>query len=268
MRDVLTQGDVMGHADEIPRRSFLGAVGAGFAAAVVGAKNAPSDLDTIFAGTKLDDQAGKLDIPKQFGKGQCLILFGFNGCPLCQKITNTVAATQKELLKNKLDVPIIVISTQPETDKPKVQEYLKTYDDAGVREFAEDTSTTRRNDLVNKLGGKSTPTDHSEKQRVLHIGLPESAEQAKEIQRKIFDVNKTTAANNNKIGFTKMTDNGLSAGSNRQHSRYICLFEDGEMKQVFAGLDKNFSSPDDFAQEVAKKVAETVKAKQTGRGRQ
>ncbi len=259
----------MGLTDQLTRRDWMaGTAGAG-ALAWLGKgvkaqeKRGTTSLDTIFAKTKLADQSsekqGDFDLPATFNDRPCLILFGYNGCPKCQEITKTVAETQKQLLKAKLDIPIIVISTQPEQDKRHLQDYVKRYGEAKVYEFADD-AVARRGQLLKGLGGKDQ-NDETQGQRILHVVLPENKDQAIDIQQRLHQVAKGA-------GIKTMRNSGTIAGNAKQHSPYIALFDQGNIKQAFRGLDNDNQASETFAKRQAATIVKQVQGlKEQGRGR-
>lgn len=124
----------------------------------------PASLTEAFKGITLTDQNGNaFDPAKQFANGECVVLFGYGGCPMCQNITQTVAVLQEKMEKSGKHVPIIVVSVQPEKDSApdKRKEYIESYAEMKVHE-----------------------TD-AEGRRVLHVVCPKSAEDAKTIQTRL-----------------------------------------------------------------------------------
>jgi hypothetical protein len=261
----------MGHADGMSRRGFLGAVGSGFAAAMVGENSAngfaaavaqqdddTSDLYEIFKNIPMDDQTtvkdedASFNIPKQFGKGQCLILFGFNGCPRCSEITKTLIHTQEKMIKQKAVIPIIVVSTNPagkDGDRKHVQEYIQRYEDYQAPDY-------KGRGVKETVGGKT----------VLHIALPESAGAAQQIQQRLFAQNQAAHEKNSAI--TEMHGSGLARGKNAPHTPYLTLFENGEMKQVFRGINPvDDKSSDSFAARTANDIVSTIKSNQVSASR-
>lgn len=143
-----------------------------------------ASLKEAITGLAITDQNGeKFNLNLALQK-PCIVVFGYGGCPLCDEITDVVAATQKKMLaKGITDVPIIIISAQPEADRNEMREYVKRYESAGVKEFPPAGS-----------------------QRILHVLCPPTARDTQDLERAVAK----------EAG----TDTGLGR-STKQHSRYL-----------------------------------------------
>ena len=72
--------------------------------------------------------------PKKLLAGKPYILVeGFNGCQFCNKISVNLGKIRKQLdATGHSDVPIVVVNIKPETDKPEVAGYAKSYKEVGA----------------------------------------------------------------------------------------------------------------------------------------
>ncbi len=260
-------------AGEISRRN-LGA--AGLAALSWGARKAQAepprlplrtDLHTIFEGAETRHQAkgadgalAKVDVPSVAARGDCLVLFGYKGCPRCQEITETVVAVQKKLIAEKRCVPIVVVSTQPTKDASAMTEYLTRYKNMGIQEFASN-SAARRQEFAEGIHQPS-PVEAPLPERIFHIVLPKDENTAGIIQQRLFDVNQKLPA---KKEIVRMDTAGTLPGSPTQHSPYIAHFRDGKMVNVYRGIDKNNAAPAPFVKLVTSEICNAISPRGIGR---
>src|SRR5690554_341317 len=98
-------------SEPMSRRDFLRTTGRSLAAlqlASLGGEVLAADpdkkddgdktLEKVFEGIALTDQFGKEFKPAELFKDKpCLVLFGYGGCPMCERISDTVAAIQDEM---------------------------------------------------------------------------------------------------------------------------------------------------------------------------
>lgn len=126
----------------VTRRTAIAALAA---AATSCEKKAAVDVSAVLSDPKwgeIQDQDNqRFDIRKVI-KGPYLMVFGFKGCPVCNtNITPTIAAVQKAMLDEGLNVPIVVVTMQPKEDKsvndaaskdPKDMSYEDRYKKMGV----------------------------------------------------------------------------------------------------------------------------------------
>lgn len=218
------------------RRDFLAAATAAalapktFAQKLLGE---PSDLAKIFEGIELTDQYGKTFNPAElFKEKQALVLFGYGGCPMCENISQTVAAIQAALRKDNREVPIVVISVQPESDhyieekkdadgkvteKNPMKQYVGSYYTQGVVQFQDDEFPERDKDGTRDMGekayekGRTLPAE----KRVLHVVCPKTNENSQELEKRIAKLTGTAS--------------GIDPRNQKQHSRDLTLFSQGKL---------------------------------------
>ncbi len=132
------------------------------------AKNASNDSHTtprvnateIIANVPLTDQYGKpFDAKKTLAGKPYFVFFGHNGCARCQKMVNTMKHVQDMLHSTNQNIPILLVTVDPENDKAHMKDYLVEYYHAGLRQYFNDP------DLQQTMprSGSSPPTD-AEKQ--------------------------------------------------------------------------------------------------------
>lgn len=57
---------------------------------------------------------------------------GYEGCPVCSKIGENLAAVHKKLQSAGVDHQIVVMSINPETDRENLGEYVESYEKQGI----------------------------------------------------------------------------------------------------------------------------------------
>ena len=201
----------------------------------------PKTLAEVFKDIPLTDQLGKEFKPAELFKDtQCLVLFGYGGCPLCQEISNTVAAVQQELIRQGKTVPIVVVSVQPEKDKDGMKAYVGSYYVKGVRQFQEEL-LPKDEEKRRAIGEKSfdDAKDKPQLGRILHVVCPPSAKDAQEAERRI----------------------GLIFNQNdpKSHSSFLTLFDKGVAAKSYRGLPPHKEpEPEKYAGNIAKAVAADI----------
>lgn len=208
------------------------------------------DLAKAFDGIHLTDQYGQaFDPEKILGKKDCLVLFGYGGCPLCEEISNSVAAIQKELLANQLDVPIVVVSAQPDADRYQpdapnpMKSYIAKYHEKGVKQFA--TSPLSENEGDRQSEGEqiydnaASSAATSQSRRILHVVCPPSIQDTQTIEKRL----------------------GLIYNPNdpKSHTAFITHYHHGEKMQKYRALE-SFRSSDAFAGKLAKEVTAGIQS--------
>ncbi|MFO0388935.1 MAG: SCO family protein [Alphaproteobacteria bacterium] len=194
----------------------------------------------VFKDISFTDQHGKAFKPEELE--QSLVVFGYGGCPMCQKITDSVAAIQAKLLADDKKIPIVVISVQPDEDKKDLKTYIASYYRKGVKQFANEELPEA--DDARELRGKKS-FDAAEKlpqrDRILHVLCPPDSDAAKTLQTRL----------------------GLFQNPNKptSHSSYIILIKNGVKAEEFRALPKDNSAPDEkFLKELAEKVSASIPA--------
>lgn len=157
------------------RREFLGTL---VAAAVV-----PSWADRVEAGepakstnitkaltdTKnadgkpipLIDQEGKEFDPEILNGKPYMLVFGYESCPLCEKISETLGVVQAELLKAGKEIPIVVVSIHPlqksdaEELKQERRSFIAKYSQLGVKEYGREEGEKPARRLLHVLWAPS-----------------------------------------------------------------------------------------------------------------
>jgi len=196
-------------------------------------------LGNVTDGITLTDQHGKaFNMAELLGKGPCLVVFGYGGCPMCQRITDSVAAIQSEMIGQKRKLPIVVISVQPEQDRgdDAMKTYTASYYEKGVRQFADETlpdGAARRREA----GERAFTAAKGKKQedRILHIVCPPTAKDAQTLEQR--------------IGLL------INVKDAKQHSAFITLFNNGQVVKGFRALDREQNAPAAFTRALAKTVA-------------
>ncbi len=202
------------------------------------AKKAETVKDNIFTGISFTDQHGKKFKPEELD--QALVVFGYGGCPMCQKITDSVEAIQKKLLEDGKSVPIVVISVQPEQDRDDLKTYVSSYYVKGVKQFA--SETLPEDDAARRaLGKKSFETAKTlpQRDRILHVICPPDSAAAKTLQ-------------------TRME---LSQNPNKpeSHTAYITLVKNGVVGQKFRSLPNDNGDPTpEFMQALAERISQSI----------
>lgn len=193
-------------------------------------------LAEVFKDIPLTDQYGKsFDPTSLFADKPCLIVFGYGGCPLCEEISNSVAASQNKL-KN---VPVIVISVQPDEDRDRMQDYVSRYYAKGIKQFAEETlpaATAKRIELGKKSYLENRDKPQSE--RLLHIACPPSAEAAQLLEDRL-----------------QLFHNRARS---KVHSFDIVVCKNGKASHKQLAINESFEAPPAFAQGVAENVSKLL----------
>jgi cytochrome oxidase Cu insertion factor (SCO1/SenC/PrrC family) len=201
----------------------------------------------VFKDISFTDQHGKAFKPEELE--QSLVVFGYGGCPMCEKITDSVAAIQQKLLADGKKIPIVVISVQPEKDsgkdnngKEKLIDYVSSYYVKGVKQFANE-ELPMAEDARRLRGEKAFETARNlpQRDRILHVLCPPDSDAAKTLQTRL----------------------GLFQNPNKpsSHSSYITLIKNGIKAEEFRALPKDNSAPDEkFMKELAEKVSASIPA--------
>lgn len=171
----------------------------------------PANIADIFRNMRMTDQYGQAFDPVSLGKGPALVLFGYGGCPMCQKITQSVAVIQEEMEKQGRRVPIVVVSVQPEDDRDNMEYYLSGFYSKGVKQFSNETLPIKDVQQAYHTG-KNRPQG----ERLLHVVCPPTAQDAQNLERAM----------------------GLIINQNhpKQHSSFITLFHNGTAVRSYRGL--------------------------------
>ncbi len=239
--------------EQFNRRDAIKTGVAGIAAALVApteswAQGVKTPLEQMLAGKALTDQYGKPLDPAILSKGPCLVVYGYGGCPMCQKITDTLAGVQEQLIKSKKPIPIVVISVQPKQDRTEMQDYMEKYYSKGLKQFANEQvgDATKAYDA-----GKSV----AQSSRIFHIVCPPSEQAAEDLQAT--------------MGLPQNTKDAA------QHSSFIVLFNDGQqhkfpdktnpkaMNPGIRGLDTAATTPlarVNYGKEIAQKFIDAAVA--------
>lgn len=180
-------------------------------------KAEPTELEKIFDGIKATDQTGKEADIAAIAKGQCIVVFGYGNCPVCSEITKTVAATQKKLLdKGIKDVPIVVISAQPEKDSENMAFYISGFQASGIKQFASeniDEKDKNREQIGKEMIGVAEKLPASD--RLLHVLCPATAEDTQILQVRLAEFAKTAT--------------GIDPKNTKQHTPNLTLFDQGKV---------------------------------------
>lgn len=238
---------------KMSRRRFLGTATAASLSPFIKGCVQPSQeggvpanaLSEVFKDIPLTDQYNKpFDITEVIGDKPAIVLFGYNGCPMCQTITKSVAATQQLLESKEEHIPIVVISIQPEEDKEHLPEYTANYYRMGVKQFPgeklpEDFSARgEMGENSYKLGMNGEQSD-----RILHVCCPPSSQVAKELEQRI-------ARASGLLG-------GVAGTSSKQHSAYMTLCKDGVMFDSVRSLPMS-NEQEDVSTHFTAEVARTI----------
>ncbi len=202
--------------NSVTRRSFLKASGLAAAAGALGVPVGAAEGEVranwrsqrgsvtapdVFSGMALTDQYGRPFNPAEtFGDKPYLIAFGYNDCAICGGspgkvgIMDAVAAIQKKLRGQERNIPIVVISVDPASDRePKgMQAWLAAHRDKGIEEFAGAVADSDR-------------SSRSAAERLLHLACPASPRDAQTIQERL-----------------RLP---INLNNFRQHSDYVTLIE-------------------------------------------
>lgn len=234
------------------------------------AQTAPAELKPqtslarVFKDIKVTDQHGKEFEPKDVLKGRpTLVIFGYNSCPRCGTIADSLAVIQQKLIAEKQEVNVVVVSVQPEVDSKddKPEEYVVKYYQEGLRQYQSEELKKSDEDRVKQgkeaFTAAAQKTDEEKKadqsRRIFHIVFPPTPEQSKQLQGLISSELK--AAGSNKMLIT--------AKDPRQHSSFITLLDiDGEVVEAYRTLDSNQKAPEQYAAIVARDISNKVAGKQ------
>ena len=269
------------------RRGFLGAAGGTLAAILAGGKDAlaqpqntpanaqkqeeakkPSSLESVFKDIQVTDQHGeKINLAEALKGKPALMFFGYNGCPRCGTIADSIAVIQQKLVAEKQEVPIIVVSVQPEKDSEEKtrREYIIKYYQEGLRQYQSEELKDSDKSLA-ELGSaafdgvaKKTPQEQAadQKSRIFHIIFTPKAEDAKNLQNLISEELKKAGSKNMLI----------TAKDPKQHTSFGTLFDaKGNVVEAYRALDANQQAPEKFtatlAQDISRKVTEIQNPKQ------
>ncbi len=240
------------------RRDFLRtASGAALAAALGACGGEPQEpvkpkpkpatkKESIFSGIALTDQHGKPFDPAQLE--QALVLFGYGGCPMCQNISDSVAAIQDKLLAEGKQVPIVVVSVQPEEDKKDLKTYVASYYVKGVKQFASE-KLPPADDARRLMGEKAFDAAEKlpQRDRILHVVCPPDSDAAKMLQTQ-------------RMGYAQNPKNPES------HTPYITLVKQGVVVKNIRALPYDNGAPDkQFLQDVSNEVSGWIPAPERGR---
>jgi cytochrome oxidase Cu insertion factor (SCO1/SenC/PrrC family) len=190
-------------------------------------------LEEIFANTPLTDQHGKnFDPAELFKDGHAIVLFGYGGCPMCQKITDTVVTLQNEMEKNGKHVPIVVVSVQPETDRDQMKDYVGKYYFKGMKQFPDEV-LPKDKETWQDFGEKAfeDAKDKPQAGRILHVVCPPSDVAAQEIERRLKFI--------------------INENDPQQHSSFITLFDEGKVVKDYRGLPPKGMDAKTYANGVA-----------------
>ena len=188
------------------------------------AQHAPSaSLEESFKGATLTDQYGKPFDPAQLKKGPVIVLFGYGDCPRCTTISRSVAAIQQKLLSEGKNVPIVVVSVQPEQDADKQRRIITGYYERGVRQFSleGDMAQPLGEEFVQelqdaRLAAYEQSRDMPQSSRLLHVLRPQSNAMSLEIQQRMGHVTQ----------------------GEEKHAALITLFNDGKFVEHYTALPR------------------------------
>lgn len=267
----------------LSRRRFLkGAVLTGTAALFqdTGSQD-PKSLTKIFEGVQLQDQYGKDFNPAELFKDRsALVMFGYGGCQMCQKIGVTAAAIQAEIdsrnekiaeenkklpdeeKKPLIDLSIVVVSVKPADDRFKegennpMKDYVGSYAGAGVRQAkAKETSYE---------DGKALP----QSERILHLvttqdGMADARADAR------YNFPQTIQS---RLAAQFPRTNFFNPSDPESHSPYITLFKNGVATKTERALPsardlENSDKLQEHAKVCAKTLVDAALIQQTARGR-
>ena len=270
------------HTDLPSRRNFLKGAAAAFAATSLPLHSLqdpqnPKSLTKIFEGVQLQDQYGKdLNPVELFKDRNALVMFGYGGCQMCQKIGITVAAVQTEIdgrnkkiaednkklsddkKKPLIDLPIIVVSVLPAQDRFKdgkenpMKAYVDSYAENGVRQTKESGVSYERGKAV------------EQKDRVLHVVTTQDGKLEND-----YDMPQTIQS---RLAKEFPRTNRFLPTDTKSHSPYITLFKNGiavQTERAIPGMQQvnDNSSMETYAKACAKKLVDAALSQQTERSR-
>ncbi len=168
-----------------------------------------------------------------------MVLFGYGGCPMCQRITDSVARIQQELAKEGKDIPFVVVSVQPEADRADLKSYIGSYYYKGVKQFKDETLPSDL-DKCREMGEISYEQARTKPQgsRILHVVCPPTQEKAQELQQR--------------IGLM------INPRDPKQHSSFITLFDKGKAVKAYRGLSGGGDDTGKYHTELAATVVADV----------
>ncbi len=228
----------------------------------------PSSLESVFKDIPVTDQHGeKINLADVLKGKPALMFFGYNGCPRCGTIADSIAIIQQKLVADKQEVPIIVVSVQPEKDSKEVtrREYVVKYYQEGLRQYQteeikdSDKSRAELGSAAFDAVAKKTPQEQvaDQKNRIFHIIFTPKAEDAKTLQNLISNELKKAGSRNMLI----------TTKDPKQHTSFGTLFNaEGNVVEAYRALDANQQAPEKFtatlAQDISRKVTEIQNPKQ------
>ncbi|MCE2926774.1 MAG: SCO family protein [Rickettsiales bacterium] len=228
----------------------------------------PSSLESVFKDIQVTDQHGeKINLAEVLKGKPALMFFGYNGCPRCGTIADSIAVIQQKLVTEKQEVPIIIVSVQPEKDSEEKtrREYIIKYYQEGLRQYQaeelKDSDKSRAElgsaafDVVAKKIKQEQVAD--QKSRIFHIIFTPKAEDAKNLQNLISEELKKAGSRNMLI----------TTKDPKQHTSFGTLFNaEGNVVEAYRALDANQQAPEKFtatlAQDISRKVTEIQNPKQ------
>lgn len=175
------------------RRDFLRAAAAGVAAApllaldnAALAQRGNTNATQLLKETELKDQYGQVFKPDVTLAGRpYMLVFGYQSCPFCQNISGNLGAAQqamidKGLIKEKQEIPIVLVSIKPEKDQDRPTQYLADYYAAGVRQNLSDDLKNVGEDERRRMGEKAFARDKAldARSRTLHVLCASDADKA------------------------------------------------------------------------------------------
>lgn len=178
----------MSNSAPMSRRHFIAGATAGalsLSAKQSWAQQETSDLAAFFADGDLRDQYGAPFKPATlFGDKPVIFIFGYNNCRLCEGetgagIVDSVAALQQELLRQKKNIPIVLVDTVPGIDQPDAKEHVAMHYEHGVRQFASEpvVDTTEAGEKAFEAGSKKEPAG-----RLFHIAYAKGTKGAQWVE--------------------------------------------------------------------------------------
>jgi cytochrome oxidase Cu insertion factor (SCO1/SenC/PrrC family) len=222
----------------------------------------------VFKDIQVTDQHGeKINLAEVLKGKPALMFFGYNGCPRCGTIADSIAVIQQKLVTEKQEVPIIIVSVQPEKDSEEKtrREYIIKYYQEGLRQYQaeelKDSDKSRAElgsaafDVVAKKIKQEQVAD--QKSRIFHIIFTPKAEDAKNLQNLISEELKKAGSRNMLI----------TTKDPKQHTSFGTLFNaEGNVVEAYRALDANQQAPEKFtatlAQDISRKVTEIQNPKQ------
>ncbi len=227
----------------------------------------PSNLETIFKDIKLTDQYGAELKPAEVFEGKpVLVLFGYNGCPRCSTIADTAAVIQQKFISSNQNVPIVLVSVQPETDGKgdKPREYLVKYYQEGLRQYQSEElkegdkeRATTGSAAFDKVAAKDEAAKKlDQKARIFHIVFPPSEQKSKELQTLIGESLKSRGSKRTFV---------IDPNDFKQHTWFATLFDGkGNTVDAYRLVDAKSEAPPAFtstlATTISNRVAEISKA--------